>query len=586
MGMGTGGVPFLGTSDLSRIEAPVTLKAYMVCAFAACGGLFFGYDTGWMSGVLGMPYFITLYTGFEYDYATGTPIGVSPTNFALPSATKSLMTSILSCGTFFGALIAGDIADFIGRRLTIISGCVIFSFGCILQIASTNQLVLFVFGRLIAGLGVGFISSVIILYMSEIAPRKVRGAMVSAYQFCITVGILLANCVVYSSQNRNDTGSYRIPIGVQFLWAIILGVGLFILPESPRYFVMKGQLKAAAASLAYVRGQPVESEYIKDELAEIVANNEYELQVVPQTSYIGSWMACFHGSLRRGNSNIRRVILGSGLQMMQQLTGINFIFYFGTTFFQQLGTISNPFFISLVTTLVNVVSTPISFWAIEYFGRRFLLIWGAVAMIIMQYIVAIVGVTAGRAEANNDSAVKAMIASICIYIFFFATTWGPTAWVIVGESFPLPIRSRGVGISTAANWFWNCIIAVITPYMVGNSPGSANLGPKVFFIWGSFCFLSLAFAYFLCPEMKGLTLEQIDKMMEETSPRKSKKWKPTTTFAAEMGHTHNAPGGGGGGAGHEMMMDPAAGGYRGPVYNSQNYVTPFDNYDRLPGGRV
>ena len=84
---------------------------------------------------------------------------------------------------------------------------------------------------------------------------------------------------------------------------------------------MKGQLKAAAASLAYVRGQPVESEYIKDELAEIVANNEYELQVVPQTSYIGSWMACFHGSLRRGNSNIRRVILGSGLQMMQQLTG-------------------------------------------------------------------------------------------------------------------------------------------------------------------------------------------------------------------------------------------------------------------------
>lgn len=215
--------------------------------------------------------------------------------------------------------------------------------------------------------------------------------------------------------------------------------------------------------------------------------------------------------------------------------GINFIFYFGTTFFRQLGTISDPFFISLVTTLVNVVSTPISFWSVEYFGRRFLLIWGATGMIAMQFIVAVIGVTAGSETTNDSSAVKAMIAFICINISFFAITWGPCAWVIVGESFPLPIRSRGVGISTASNWLWNCIIAVITPYMVGNEPGSADLGPKVFFIWGSFCMLSLTFAYFLVPEMKGLTLEQIDKMMEEVSPRQSASWKPSTTFAAEMG---------------------------------------------------
>lgn len=143
------------------------------------------------------------------------------------------MTSILSCGTFFGALLAGDIADFIGRRPTIIAGCGLFSIGCILEIASTNQEVLFVLGRLVAGGGVGFISAVILLYLSEISPRKVRGAIVSGYQFCITLGILLATCVVYSTQDRNDTGSYRIPIGVQFLWALILGVGLFLLRMCP-----------------------------------------------------------------------------------------------------------------------------------------------------------------------------------------------------------------------------------------------------------------------------------------------------------------------------------------------------------------
>jgi MFS family permease len=184
-----------------------------------------------MSGVLAMPYFISQYTGLEYDYVTGQPVGVDPAQFSLSSSTKSLMTSILSCGTFFGALIAGDIADFIGRRPTIIIGCFVFSFGCVLEIAAAGQVALFVMGRLVAGLGVGFISATILLYMAEVAPRRFRGALVSGYQFCITVGILLANCVSYATSTRNDTGSYRIPIGVQFLWALIMGIGLFILRE-------------------------------------------------------------------------------------------------------------------------------------------------------------------------------------------------------------------------------------------------------------------------------------------------------------------------------------------------------------------
>lgn len=171
--------------------------------------------------------------------------------------------------------------------------------------------------------------------MSEIAPKKVRGALVSGYQFCITIGILVANCVVYATQNRDDTGSYRIPIAVQFLWAIILGTGLFFLPESPRYFVKKGKIDQAAKALASVRGQPIESEYIQDELAEIIANHEYELSVVPQTSYIASWTNCFAGSITHPSSNIRRTLLGIGLQMMQQLTGINFIFYYGVVFFKR-----------------------------------------------------------------------------------------------------------------------------------------------------------------------------------------------------------------------------------------------------------
>ena len=449
-----GGVGLVATADTNRIEAPVTAKAYFMCAFAAFGGIYFGYDSGYISGVMAMNYFINLYTGIPIPGPNASDAELAA--FTLPAYQKSLITSILSAGTFFGALIAGDLADFIGRRMTIIAGCGVFIVGVILQTASSS-LGLLVAGRLIAGFGIGFVSAIIILYMSEVAPKKVRGAIVSGYQFCITIGLLLASCVDYGTQNRTDSGSYRIPIAVQMLWAIILATGLFLLPESPRYFVKRGMLDKAAVSLASVRGQSVDSEFVQTELAEIVANHEYELQVVPQGSYLSSWANCFKGSLWKGSSNLRRTILGTSLQMMQQWTGVNFIFYFGTTFFKELGSIKNPFLIGLVTTLVNVCSTPISFWTIERFGRRPLLIWGALGMLICEFLVAIIGVTAGQLDKNNQNAVRTMIAFICIYVFFFASTWGPGAWVVIGEIYPLPIRSRGVALSTASNWLWNCV---------------------------------------------------------------------------------------------------------------------------------
>ena len=233
-----------------------------------------------------------------------------------------MITSILSAGTFFGAIIAGDIADRFGRRSTVVVGCVVFIIGVILQTASAGpNLGLIVSGRLIAGFGVGFVSAIIILYMSEIAPKRVRGAIVSGYQFCITIGLLLASCVDYGTQNRNDTGSYRIPIALQMLWALILGTGLLFLPESPRFFVKRGKLDAAANALARLREQSRDSAYVQQELAEIVANHEYELQVLPQGSYFSSWANCFKGGLSRPSSNLRRTILGTSLQMMQQWTG-------------------------------------------------------------------------------------------------------------------------------------------------------------------------------------------------------------------------------------------------------------------------
>ncbi|KAI1069461.1 hypothetical protein LB507_008657 [Fusarium sp. FIESC RH6] len=526
-----GSVALQTADNVEQIEAPVTWKAYMMCAFASFGGIFFGYDSGYINGVNGSKYFIEQVEGRGAD--------------ALSESHQSLIVSILSCGTFFGALIAGDLADRMGRKWTVILGCLIYCIGVVIQMITGHgdPLACIVVGRLIAGLGVGFESAIVILYMSEICPKSVRGALVAGYQFCITIGLLLAACIVYGTEKFYSMKSYQIPIGIQFPWAVILAGGLFFLPDSPRYFVKRGQIEKAVDALSRVRGQPKDSKYVQSEIAEIVANEEYERQMIPSTTWFGSWANCFKGSLWDAKSNLRRTILGTSMQMMQQWTGVNFIFYYSTPFLKSTGAIDNVFLISLVFTLVNVCSTPLSFWTVERFGRRAILLVGAFGMLICQFLVAIIGVTVGfnhthaapteadpdAVIANNISAVNAQIAFIAIFIFWFASTWGPGAWIVIGEIFPIPIRSRGVGLSTASNWLWNTIIAVITPYMVGENRG--NLKSSVFFVWGGLCTCAFVYTYFLVPETKGLSLEQVDKMMEETTPRTSAKWRPHETFA-------------------------------------------------------
>ena len=195
---------------------------------------------------------------------------------------------------------------------------------------------------------------------------------------------MLAACVNYAVKDRTDSGAYRIPIGIQFLWGLGLGGGLLLLPDSPRYFVKKGKVDQARAALSRLRSQPPDSSYVEEELAEIVANDAYEKEIVPSSTWYASWASCFRGSLFKQSSSLRRTILGTALQMMQQWTGVNFIFYYSTPFLKSTGAIENEFLISLIFTLVNVCSTPISFYTVEKLGRRPLLVWGAFAMMICQ----------------------------------------------------------------------------------------------------------------------------------------------------------------------------------------------------------
>ncbi|GAM88482.1 hypothetical protein ANO11243_065150 [Dothideomycetidae sp. 11243] len=486
--------------------------AIIVGLFVAFGGILFGYDTGTIGDILDMKWFKDHFsTGY-----TASPTPGAPAVPALTSSQTSEIVSILSAGTFFGALTAAPSCDFFGRRYGLMVSTVVFTFGVILQTAATH-IPIFVAGRFFAGYGVGMISASIPLYQSETAPKWIRGSIVGCYQLAITIGLLLAAIVGNATSGRNDTGSYRIPIAVQFAWAIILFFGMLLLPETPRMYIKRGQPERAAKSLSRLRRLDIDHPALVEELAEISANHEYEMSLGK-----ASWLDCFKGTLGI------RLATGCALQALQQLTGVNFIFYYGPQFFTRSG-IKKPFTTQLITSCVNVASTFPGLYMVEKWGRRPLLLFGAIGMAVCQFIVGGVGT---GASIDNLSAQKALIAFVCIYIFFFACSWGPVAWVVTGELFPLKVRAKSLAMTTASNWLLNWAIAYSTPYLVNPGAGNANLGPKVFFVWGGCCFICIFFVWAMIYETKGLSLEQVDELYAKVPHAwQSKGFVPTVSFA-------------------------------------------------------
>ncbi|PTD11062.1 putative glucose transporter rco-3 [Fusarium culmorum] len=489
-------------------EAGKAWPAIAIGAFVAFGGVLYGYDTGTISGILAMPYWQSLFsTG--YRDAKG--------HLNITTAQESGIVSILSAGTFFGALSSPFMTDYIGRRPGLMIATWVFNLGVCLQVAATS-IPLFLAGRFFAGFGVGQISAIIPLYQSETAPKWIRGAIVGSYQWAITIGLLLAAIVNNATGGRNDTGSYLRILSHPIRWNDYP-------PETPRFLIKKDRYEAAAKALSRIRRLTPDHPAIQAELAEVRANHEYETRIGKS-----SYLDCFKPPI------LKRQFTGCALQALQQLTGINFIFYYGTKYFQNSG-ISSGFIISMITSAINVASTIPGMYAIDKWGRRPLLLWGAVGMCVSQFIVAMAGTFSTGQNADGTIFVKSLagqkaaVSFVCIYIFFFASTWGPLAWVVTGEIFPLKTRAKSLSMTTATNWLFNWAIAYSTPYLVDYGSGKANLQSKIFFIWFGCCFLCIAFVYFFIYETKGLSLEEVDQLYDEVSvASKSKQWKPSESW--------------------------------------------------------
>jgi len=433
---------------------------YIAATFAALGGLLFGYDTGVISGA-------ELFLKNDFTLST----------FAL----EVIVSGVLA-GAAVGALLGGRLADLFGRRKLLIVTAIIFGAGGIVCAAATSPAIL-VIGRIIVGLGIGLASGTVPVYISEVSPADARGWQVSLFQLAITVGILLAYIVDYAFASIQG---WRWMFGLAVVPAAIFGMGMLFLPESPRWLARRGHHEKARAMLSRIRG----TSDVSAELQEIERS-------LAHADERGRLSDLFAPSVRPA------LVVGIGLAIFQQVTGINTVIYYAPLIIQSAG-ISSESGAILATAgigVVNVLMTIVAMWLIDRVGRRPLLLVGTAGMVATLGLLGL----AFHMSGKSGALVWLAVISMMVYVASFAISLGPIFWLLISEIYPLKIRSSSEGLAAAFNWGSNLLVS-LTFLTLLETIGSA----RTFWLYGLFAIAAWIFSYFRVPETKGRTLEEIE----------------------------------------------------------------------------
>ncbi len=455
--MASGAVP----ADEKRAHRNVVMTA----AIAGLGGLLFGYDTGIIASAL-------LFIKHDLD---------------LDSFEQGMVVSAVPVGAIFGAAIAGQAADALGRRRTIVSAAVVFIIGALASAAAPGLAVL-VIARVLLGVAVGLASANAPVYISEVAPPEERGRLVSYFQLSVTVGILVAYLVGLAFSGIDG---WRWMLGFGALPALALGIGMLQMPQSPRWLVMVGQDYAARKVLEKIRRD--DEEAITRELEEIKGSIE---------SQPGGWKDLLEPAVRAA------LLVGVGLAVLQQVTGINTVIYYAPTIIQFTGINGNSAAIvaSLGVGVVNILATLVALRLIDRAGRRPLLMVGVTGMAVA---LTVLGASfLGNAGTTLISAIA--IISLMAYVGAFAISLGPVFWLMNSEIYPLKVRSKAAGVGTMANWTSNFVISLTFLPLI-NLLGRTG----AFWAYAVVGVFTLWFCWKLVPETKDRDLEQIEAIFRE-----------------------------------------------------------------------
>ncbi|KAG9236743.1 hypothetical protein BJ875DRAFT_206676 [Amylocarpus encephaloides] len=452
----------------------------LISTIATTGFLLFGYDQGVMSGIIDADPF--------HDYFPETRDN---------SVYQGFVTAIYEIGCLFGAMGVLWFGDSLGRRKAMMSGGIIMIIGVVIQVSAvkgSNAMAQFIIGRTITGVGNGMNTSTIPTYQAECSRSTNRGLLICIEGGVIAFGTMIAYWIDYGASYGPDNLTWRFPIAFQIIFGVILIVGTWFLPESPRWLLSRDRFEEGLDVLAALHGLEVTDEEVHLQRALI-------LDGIKASGEAGKtpYSALFTGGKTQ---HFRRMLLGSSSQFFQQLGGCNAVIYYFPILFQtSIGTTKNlALLLGGVNMIIYSIFATVSWFIIERAGRRKLFLWGTVGQCLSMVLVfACLIPENGKGPSSKGAGV-----GLFTYIAFFGATWLPLPWLYPAEINPLRTRARANAVSTCSNWLFNFLIVMVTPIMISN----IKWGTYLFFAVVNACFLPIIYLFY--PETKQRSLEEID----------------------------------------------------------------------------
>lgn len=447
------------------------ISSKFIYFFGAFGGILFGYDIGVMTGAL--PFLQS-----DWNLSGGGVTG--------------WITSSLMLGAVFGGAIAGQLSDRLGRRKMVLYSALLFMVGALLAGVSPHDGVAYlIFTRVLLGIAVGAASALVPAYMSEMAPAEKRGSLSGINQLMIVSGMLISYVVDFLLKGLPEHIAWRLMLALAAVPALILFLGVLRLPESPRFLIKAGRVEEAHKVLTWIR-RPEEID------GEINAINE-TARIEQKAEKSTSW-----GSLLEGRYRYL-VIAGVMVAFFQQFMGANAIFYYIPLIVEKASgqAASDALLWPIIQGVILVLGALLYMAIAEKFNRRGLLMMGGTVMGLSFILPAVI-------NSFMDTNPMMIVVFLSIFVAFYAFTWAPLTWVLVGEVFPLAIRGRASGLASSMNWVGSFVVALVFPIMTASMSQEA-----VFAIFGVICLVAVAFVMFRVPETRGHSLEEIEKLGAE-----------------------------------------------------------------------
>lgn len=457
------------------VLAPKTYQ-FLVSVFASVGSILYGYDLGVIAEVISCQAFVD--------------------DFNDPSSIETgVVVSLFTGGAFFGAMFAGPLGDYLGRRWTIFLGALIFIIGGSFQTAAQSIHWLWG-GRAIAGLGVGFLVMIIPIYQGEIAHPSIRGRVTALQQFMLGIGSFVAGWLSYGTFPIKNSGAYRIPLGIQLLPAIVLATLILGFPESPRWLIDHGRPEEGLHTLARLHANGnAEDPWVKAEFA----------QIEEAITYDHEHEAKSYTELFTNRSSFRRLLIACSLQASCQMTGVSAIQYFSVNIYGQVGISGQDTLkYQAINNILALLAQASCVVFIDRFGRRWPLICGNLVNSLMFLIATVLIAMFPPSAGASGGAGWGFIVVTWLYNMSFSATCGPLSWIIPAEIFDTHTRSRGVSIATMVSFAFNTLIGQVTDLAI------SAVGWRYYLVFVVCNFTNAVFFYIVLPETKGLPLEEMN----------------------------------------------------------------------------